>query len=997
MSKKNFRDSILNKAKTIRVLEEIQKEEDSLTEGEKYILERKRERGESELTLGERLLQERFSSIPDVAPQVIEESVETQEVQEEVQETAQMISEVAEVMTEETKNLRVKDPKTEEGRLLEYMQAIRINEEANKKSLVEQDLQNTPATMAELANLRSVVTRLQTSLTSLGGGGIGYDEVRRMIQDGDYNIDSADLWALEAALEKYVDSAIATRLDSADLIGEYTTDDIVEGGNLYYTQARWDSAFSAKSTSDLPEGSNLYYTSARFDADFATKTLHDSAAIQAQIDSAIGAADLDLSSKTTTDLAEGSNLYYTKARFDSAFSAKSTTDLNEGANLYYTKARHDSDFDTRLATKNTDDLAEGSNLYYTQERWDSAFAGKTSADLDEGSNNLYYTKARHDSDFDTRFAVKNTDDLAEGSSNYYYTSGRFDADFSEKSTDSLSEGSTNLYYTDARVTALVDSAYVQERVTLEAGVHFKGVVSFADSDAPANPAAGDMYISDSDTITNATWVGIAGDLIEAQHGVVWAEADSSWHELGNTSVDTSVYVEKDGDNMTGTLDIDEGNINIKKGYLDVWEGDILLSDAAAGVYTDNIFSRTNATADYVTIFQGADAKLAMKNLENVSYQAMTYPNNTASTVASSGTASTLIHKGYVDSAMGEVVSKSGDEMTGTLTLNDTLIFGGDHNRLMRINPAGGTTQTVDMFTHNSGGQILKVSLQGATYQNAIEFESGPSNNKDTLLRIDANKGIKVHGLSADSTRIQDVADPTQDKDAANKQYVHNNFVLKNGTTTVGTSGITLDASGGGRFTYKGPASGLGFQIARDTGVIMFYQQDNDIRLTNYAFNDNKSILNREKGDGRYVQQTNGVVSGDLEFRGDVTIANGELDGNNRMHRVIDITKDGNNYTVLDIKNQGFTKVTLLETGGSLSGYWDVRDGQDPDGNTITGGLNMGRNKIEDVGEPTELYDAANKKYVDEKGVEVRSGEPLSTSVGSMWYDTNTGALVIRVS
>jgi hypothetical protein len=42
------------------------------------------------------------------------------------------------------------------------------------------------------------------------------------------------------------------------------TDDISEGStNLYYTQARFDSAFTAKSTSDLSEGTNLYFTDLR--------------------------------------------------------------------------------------------------------------------------------------------------------------------------------------------------------------------------------------------------------------------------------------------------------------------------------------------------------------------------------------------------------------------------------------------------------------------------------------------------------------------------------------------------------------------------------------------------------------------------------------------------------------------------------------------------------------------------------------------------------------
>ena len=49
-------------------------------------------------------------------------------------------------------------------------------------------------------------------------------------------------------------------------------------------------------------------------------------------------------------------------------SGKSTSDLSEGTNLYYTDARVNSAFDTRLATKSTTNLTEGTNLYYTDTR-----------------------------------------------------------------------------------------------------------------------------------------------------------------------------------------------------------------------------------------------------------------------------------------------------------------------------------------------------------------------------------------------------------------------------------------------------------------------------------------------------------------------------------------------------------------------------------------------------------------------------------------------------
>lgn len=124
--------------------------------------------------------------------------------------------------------------------------------------------------------------------------------------------------------------------------GDYFTSQVTELTNLYFTQGRFDSAFSAKSTSNLNEGSNLYYTQSRFDSAFTAKS--------------------------TTNLSEGLNLYWTQARFDTALSAKSTSNLSEGSNLYFTNARVDTEFDTRLATKSTSNLTEGSNLYFTTAR-----------------------------------------------------------------------------------------------------------------------------------------------------------------------------------------------------------------------------------------------------------------------------------------------------------------------------------------------------------------------------------------------------------------------------------------------------------------------------------------------------------------------------------------------------------------------------------------------------------------------------------------------------
>jgi len=113
-----------------------------------------------------------------------------------------------------------------------------------------------------------------------------------------------------------------------------------------------------------------------------------------------GETAIEFDALTTDDVTEGTNLYYTTGRFDTAFSGKTTTDLSEGTNLYYTTGR----FNTAFSGKTTTDLSEGTNLYYTDGRFDTRLAAKTTTDLTEGSN-LYYTTARANTDIDARLAT----------------------------------------------------------------------------------------------------------------------------------------------------------------------------------------------------------------------------------------------------------------------------------------------------------------------------------------------------------------------------------------------------------------------------------------------------------------------------------------------------------------------------------------------------------------------------------------------------------------
>jgi len=96
------------------------------------------------------------------------------------------------------------------------------------------------------------------------------------------------------------------------------------------------------STTNLVEGTNKYYTEARVDANFATKT--------------------------TNNLAEGTNLYWTEARTRGALVAGGDIAYDASTGTISVVTYKSSDFDTDLASKDTGDLTEGSNLYYTDAR-----------------------------------------------------------------------------------------------------------------------------------------------------------------------------------------------------------------------------------------------------------------------------------------------------------------------------------------------------------------------------------------------------------------------------------------------------------------------------------------------------------------------------------------------------------------------------------------------------------------------------------------------------
>ena len=271
-----------------------------------------------------------------------------------------------------------------------------------------------------------------------------------------------------------------------------TTTNIAEGTNLYYTQGRFDSAFAAKTTTNLAEGTNLYFTTARGDANFAT----------------------NFATKTTTNLPEGTNLYFTNSRARLALSVTAGTGIsyNDGTGVFSLASIPNASLTNSSVTINSLALPLGGSVTLT------------TSNIAEGTN-LYWTNAR----FDSRFGTKTTTDLAEGT-NLYYTQARFNTAFDAKTTTDLDEG-TNLYYTDARARAAIS----ENAVGLDYS-NTSGVLSLTSGYAiPTTVKLGDYDTAYNRSIVSAAVTGTGTktlSLTQQDANVVSA----TWTDLGITTI-----------------------------------------------------------------------------------------------------------------------------------------------------------------------------------------------------------------------------------------------------------------------------------------------------------------------------------------------------------------------------------------------------------------------------------------------------------------------------
>ena len=552
--------------------------------------------------------------------------------------------------------------------------------------------------------------RVQTSLASLGGGGLGERDVIALVKkySAEINLDSDDLAAI-----------IPGVLDGL------TTDEVPEGiVNLYFTEQRvWQSLSSGDGISQINNGTG----------------------------------------ELSIDIDELSKILLTGVNWDSAFSEAfdsfqnlSTTDsLPEGQNnLYYTTARHDSD---TLVLVDSD---------YVNRRVKGASAAVDSAEV------IAIIEETVDSEFVNALVdlaeipdpLNSTDSLPEGSTNLYYTSERVEGVIDSYVDNAFLTGKIALDdLSDVDASAPSTNQFLQYNgaqwepadIDLAGGVDFKGTINAVDSAAPADPANGDMYINIASGPADASWTGLT--TVDSDQQLIWGSDQASWFSIGGKA-DAGVVEVREGTavNVDAT-DASRPTVSVDKAVTDTWYYTQDSVDAIISELQSQQDSLTSELIDSATINELIDIRIDSANFVLKAGDTMTGDLTLAADPTADLHAAT---KQYVDNLTSDTAVDSAE----VIDIIEELIDSNDFVHVSGDTMTGPLTLYADPVAnmHAATKQYVDEQILGAFDSATGGFDSG------FFEDLFVSKGGDSMGGPLFSA-----GDPTDDLEFANKRYVDN--------------------------------------------------------------------------------------------------------------------------------------------------------------------------------------------------------------------------------
>ena len=459
-----------------------------------------------------------------------------------------------------------------------------------------------------------------------------------------------------------------------------------------------------------------------------------------------------------------------------------TTQLTEGDNLYYTTARADSDFDVRLATKTTTNVAEGDNLYYTRARFDSALGDELSQATIRGyfsaAGDLSYNSSTGEFSFD----VENV-----------YTQANFDSDFNT-SLDAAAIDGVGLTYNSTTNTLSIDSAELYANFDHDSFRDYVADEHVAHTSVSITAGSGltgggDISTTRTINIGQGTGITVGADAISTNDGEIVHDNLSGF--VANEHIDHSTVTITAGSGLTGggditttrTLNIGQGTgITVGADAISTNDAQIV-HDNLSGFVADEHVAHTSVTLTAGTGLNGG-GDISSSRTFNID-SAELYAN--------------FAHDDFHDYVADEHIAHS----TVSITAGSGLTGGGTiaASRTINIGEGTGITVSADAISTNDA-EIVHDNLSGFVSDEHVAHSN---------VTLTAGVGLNGGGNIA-SSRTFNIDSAELYANFAHDDfhdYVADEHIAHSGVTITAGSGLT----GGGTI-----AASRTINIGQGTGI-----------------------------------------------------------------------------------------------------------------------------------------------------------------------------------
>ncbi len=680
---------------------------------------------------------------------------------------------------------------------------------------------------------------------------IDSEETARINADNALSSDLSD----EAATRLAADDALDARLDIIE--GDATTVGSIEKA-LADAKAYTDAAvISHDSTDEITEGTtNLYFTEARARASISVTDNGGDGSLSYNSTTGVISYTGPSAAEVRAHFTGGKGVSITDGEVALDFTEFSTTDVVEGSNLYWTVARGESMFDTRLATKSTSDLAEGSNLYYTDARVDSYVSGGSLSALetvgdaviggDLSVGGILTVSGDGTSTFTGNVSIDGTINVAG------------DATFLANIAGNTMTMTGDLSVTGN--TVLSQLVTVESDATKAAGSNTVNVFEVVSSDALKLFEVrqnGDAIVGGSLTVNgdsaslagNLSTTGnatVSGDLAVGGALTVAGDATFSANIIGNN-------MSLSGNLIVGDADTDyvEFNADVASDFIPDADNTYNLGTDAKSwnnVYAANVFTG-NLTVDSLTLTSGITG-LTLDGLDDVEITSVAANQ----IIAWDGSKWVNIDNVNVNGSL----TVAGDiNAEANIILNSDVTGAPTEDAIIRVER--GTSADVEI-KWNETADRWEITNDGSTYHAMVNSAgTGVAINTDGVVSIGQSVG------TTDNVTFNDVTVSgtlySNDITAADVT-ISGNLVVSGTTTTVNTETIALADN---TIVLNSNATGAATQSA---GIEVERGEDANVSLLWDEANDRWTVGAETFVAGAFIGDLTGNVTGDLT--GDVT-------------------------------------------------------------------------------------------------------------------------------